>query len=150
MSNRRTHLIAGTGAGLAVAGYLAPNEQPGAFLAEAVGGALGGAIGCLGPDVVEPAVHSWHRSTAHSYATAATIATATVQRVQQWQGYCRGRAAAHDEARLRAATDGARIYHGFMALVWRLLCGFVAGLPAGYLSHLALDACTPRSIPLLA
>jgi hypothetical protein len=93
MSNRRTHLIAGTSAGLGFAGYLARNEQPRAFAAETVGGALGGAIGCLGPDTVEPALHSWHRSTAHSYAAAATIVTATAQGIERWQEYCRGRAA---------------------------------------------------------
>ncbi len=150
MSNRRTHLIAGTGAGLSLAGYLARNERPSVLVAEAVGGALGGALGCLGPDIVEPAVHSWHRSVAHSYATAATIATATVQGVQRWQEYCRACATSHDEAFSQSVTDGERLWHRLMALVWRVLSGFVAGLPAGYLSHLALDACTPRGIPLVA
>ncbi len=35
------------------------------------------------------------------------------------------------------------------ALLWRLAAGFANGLAAGYISHLALDAVTPRSIPLL-
>ena len=35
-------------------------------------------------------------------------------------------------------------------LFWRALAGFVNGLAAGYISHLVLDAGTPRSIPLLA
>jgi hypothetical protein len=34
-------------------------------------------------------------------------------------------------------------------LFWRFLAGFTNGLAAGYVSHLALDAATPRSIPLL-
>ncbi len=34
-------------------------------------------------------------------------------------------------------------------IFWRLAAGFANGLAAGYLSHLALDAMTPRSIPLL-
>ncbi|PYU90685.1 MAG: hypothetical protein DMG25_16690 [Acidobacteria bacterium] len=33
--------------------------------------------------------------------------------------------------------------------LWRFLAGFTNGLAAGYVSHLALDAATPRSIPLL-
>jgi len=33
---------------------------------------------------------------------------------------------------------------------WRFLAGFTNGLAAGYISHLILDAATPRSIPLLA
>lgn len=32
---------------------------------------------------------------------------------------------------------------------WRAAAGFGNGLAAGYLSHLVLDAGTPRSIPLL-
>jgi len=35
-------------------------------------------------------------------------------------------------------------------LFWRFLAGLANGLAAGYVSHLALDAFTPRSLPLLA
>jgi hypothetical protein len=35
-------------------------------------------------------------------------------------------------------------------LFWRFLTGFTSGLAAGYVSHLALAAVTPRSIPLLS
>ncbi len=150
MSNRRTHLIGGTATGLGVAGYLARREQPAGFIAEAVGGAVGGAIGCFGPDTVEPALHSWHRSTAHSYVAAATILTATAQSLHRWQDHCRSRAQSHELARLEATGEAARLFHTFMALIWHFLSGFAAGIPVGYLSHLALDACTPRGIPLLA
>jgi hypothetical protein len=34
-------------------------------------------------------------------------------------------------------------------LMWRFAAGFTNGLAAGYVSHLAPDAATPRSIPLL-
>jgi hypothetical protein len=34
-------------------------------------------------------------------------------------------------------------------LFWRFLAGFLNGIAAGYVSHLALDAASPRSIPLL-
>jgi membrane-bound metal-dependent hydrolase YbcI (DUF457 family) len=34
-------------------------------------------------------------------------------------------------------------------LFFHLAAGFVAGLPAGYVSHLACDMTTPRSIPFL-
>jgi len=33
--------------------------------------------------------------------------------------------------------------------LWRFAAGLLIGLAVGYLSHLALDAVTPRSIPLL-
>jgi hypothetical protein len=32
---------------------------------------------------------------------------------------------------------------------WRFAAGFANGLAAGYVSHIVLDAGTPRSIPLL-
>lgn len=150
MSNRRTHLIVGTVTGLGTAAYLARSESPPALAAEVAGGAIGGMIGCLGPDAAEPAIHSWHRSTAHSYATAATILAATAQGIERWQNFCRNRAQLHDAARLTAATDAERVLHGFMAFLWHFLSGFVSGAPLGYLSHLALDALTPRGIPLLA
>jgi len=42
-----------------------------------------------------------------------------------------------------------RLLLSLFELLWRLAAGFANGLAAGYLSHLALDAVTPRSIPLL-
>jgi len=149
MSNRSTHLVVGTPTGLVVAGYLARNERPAAFAVETAGGAIGATLGALGPDLAEPALHSWHRSTAHSYAAAAVILATTAQAIPRWQDYCRAQAQSHNEARARATRDAARLFHGFMAFLWHFLSGFVAGLPAGYLSHLALDSFTPRGIPLL-
>ena len=34
-------------------------------------------------------------------------------------------------------------------LFWHFVVGFANGIAAGYVSHLALDATTPRGIPLL-
>jgi hypothetical protein len=42
-----------------------------------------------------------------------------------------------------------RFLSALFELFWRLAAGFFNGLRAGYVSHLALDAMTPRSIPLL-
>ena len=150
MSNRSTHVVVGSTTGLVVAGYLARNERPLAFAVESAGGAIGGTFGSLGPDIAEPAIHSWHRSTAHSYSAAAAILATSAQVIPRWQDCCRAHAQSHNEARAFATSDAARLFHGFMALLWHVLSGFVAGLPAGYLSHLALDSFTPRGIPLLA
>src|SRR5579862_3840838 len=121
MSNGPTHSIVGTTTGLGFAAYRARNERPPAFLAETIGGAIGGALGALGPDVAEPAIHSWHRSTAHSYSAAAAILAATAQFIPQWQDYCRVQAQAHNEARAFATSDAALLFHGFMALLWHFL-----------------------------
>jgi hypothetical protein len=92
MSNGPTHSIVGTTTGLGFAAYRARDEHPLAFLAETIGGAIGGTLGGLAPDLAEPAIHSWHRSTAHSYAAAATIVATTGNVIQSWQDYCRARA----------------------------------------------------------
>ncbi len=42
-----------------------------------------------------------------------------------------------------------RLWLTICELFWRALAAFANGLAAGYLSHLVLDAGTPRSIPLL-
>ena len=36
-----------------------------------------------------------------------------------------------------------------LVLFWHVLAGLLGGLRAGYLSHLALDAVTPMSLPFI-
>jgi membrane-bound metal-dependent hydrolase YbcI (DUF457 family) len=42
------------------------------------------------------------------------------------------------------------LWHVFLELLLRLAAGAMAGALGGYGSHLALDAFTPRSLPLIA
>jgi hypothetical protein len=150
MANRKTHLTAGIACGTAAAIYTARDQTGAAFIAEIVGGAVGGAAGGLLPDLLEPAVHSWHRSTAHSFATATALGITATRSVPDWQHLCRMNAARHDTLHGSATDILSSAWHAFMAFLWRFFSGFTAGLPAGYLSHLALDARTPRCIPLIA
>ena len=71
---------------------------------------------------------------------------------------CKWLCAAQDRLRFEAneqralfdKTDGFDAFlHWVFWVGLRLLSGAMAGLIAGYLSHLALDACTPKSLPLL-
>jgi hypothetical protein len=150
MANRKTHLTAGIASGTAAAIYTARDQTGAAFIGEIVGGAVGGAAGGLLPDLLEPAIHSWHRSTAHSIATATAVGIAAARSVPDWQQWCRKNAAHHDSLHASATDILSSAWHAFMAFLWRFFSGFAAGLPVGYLSHLALDAGTPRSVPLLA
>lgn len=150
MANRKAHVFVGTAAGLGFAAYQARNQQSAAFVVESAGGAVGGRIASLAPDWFEPAIHSWHRSTAHSYVTASGIAATTHRHLCDWQRRCRANASMHEKARHAATTTLEQAWHALMAFIWQFLSGFVAGLPAGYLSHLLLDACTPRGIPIVA
>jgi uncharacterized membrane protein YeaQ/YmgE (transglycosylase-associated protein family) len=150
VANRKTHVSAGIVCGAAAALYMAREQQGGAFVGEVLGGSLGGFVGALLPDKFEPPIHSWHRSTAHSVAAAGAIASTAMQSVAAWQQLCRNKAVHHEALRASAGDPALQAWHAVMAVVWHVLSGFAAGLPAGYLSHLALDACTPRCIPLLA
>ena len=149
MANRKTHVVAGFASGAAVAGYKARDLAPGDLLLEVAGGELGGMLSGIAPDILEPAIHSWHRSVAHSGAAGLTGAIA-MQQCATWQQRCRLEAQRHDRLGSITQDDWARFWHAAMACLWRLLSGFVAGLPAGYLSHLILDATSSRGIPLLA
>jgi len=148
MANRKTHVIAGLASGTTVAAYRARDLESGHFLIEACGGGIGGMLGGIAPDVLEPAIHSWHRSVAHS-GVAGLVGARAVQQCASWQQRCRLEAHQHDHLRSISQDDWARLWHALMAFLWRLLSGLIAGLPAGYISHLILDAASPRGIPIV-
>lgn len=149
MASRVPHAIAGTAFGSGAALFLARGqEQDRAFL-EVVGGGLGGYLGGLCPDVLEPASNSSHRSVAHSWAVLGLDAAAITKWAGRWQEHCRAEALRHDSLSARTTDQWARFWHSLVAALWRLLSGFTVGFLAGYGSHLVLDAVTPRSLPLL-
>jgi membrane-bound metal-dependent hydrolase YbcI (DUF457 family) len=112
---------------------------------EMIGGGLGGQVGGLLPDQLEPAISSWHRGTAHSYTLIVLLLDRRAQ-LLDWVEWCReqGRSC---ERRLACEPGSALILQLWIAF-WSLAAGFVTGLLAGYVSHLALDALTPHGLPL--
>jgi hypothetical protein len=54
VANRKTHVSAGIASGAAAAFYMARQQQGGAFVGELFGGSLGGFVGALLPDKLEP------------------------------------------------------------------------------------------------
>lgn len=82
---------------------------------------LGAVLGAKLPDILEPAVHSHHRAFFHSIAFAGGLIWA-VKKLREWEP------TTAEHRLLKAACLGALV---------------------GYGSHLALDATTPRSLPLL-
>lgn len=149
MSNRKTHVMAGIVFGTAAAGYQAQNSASENLLPELAGGCLGGILGGIAPDILEPAVHSFHRSIAHSGA-GGFAGVALIQKCASWQQRCRLEAHRHAQLKLVSQDDWIWLWHAVMAFIWALLSGFIVGVPAGYLSHLILDSTSPRSIPLFA
>jgi hypothetical protein len=131
MANGRTHLKAGITTGVATALYTARDLTGWAFVTEVVGGGAGGAVGGLLPDLIEPAIHSWHRSTAHSLTTATALGSTALRCIPDLQLKCRANAAHHDALSEAAADAVSKAWHAFMSFLWRFLGGFLAGLPAG-------------------
>lgn len=147
MPNRKTHVMAGIVFGTAAAGYQARSLASENLLPELAGGCLGGILGGIAPDILEPAVHSWHRSVAHSGAGGFSSA-ALIQKCASWQQRCRLEAQHHAQLKLVSQDDWIRFWHAVMTFLWALLSGFIVGVPAGYISHLVLDSTSPRGIPL--
>lgn len=97
---------------------------------------VGGKLGAKIPDWLEPAVHSWHRSHAHSITAAVGVFEVARRTADAWDQHCREK---QDEAR----ALGQKADEWF----WVAAQGFAPAVASGYLSHLLLDAQTPRGIP---
>ncbi len=165
MPGRETHAYVGLTAGLGYAAFQAKGQSQLNVVVEAAGGALAGWWAGQLPDVFEPAISSWHRSVAHSGTAAATIVVTARRKLTAVQDQCRKQAEVcrtkrhslklvphPSQPNLFVPAPGQRLEHFLLTieeLLWRLAAGFANGLAAGYVSHLALDAATPRSIPLL-
>jgi len=150
MASGRTHKVVGVMSGGGAALYKARRRPPRAQAMETVGGIIGGHIGGLFPDFLEPATCSWHRSVAHSWTVLGLNATAIARWADGWQEHCRAEAARHDQLARQSPDQLQRLWHGFLTIMWELLSGFTVGFLVGYGSHLVLDAATRRSLPLLA
>lgn len=135
MPNRNTHVTVAVIAGVAATLHSARNERPEDRTIELLGALIGGYAGGRLPDVLDPPMGPLHRSYAHGGLAVAGLATA---QVEKWCRACRLQAT-------QCAAQG-RSADRFVLL---LLAGFLTGLRFGYASHLALDALTPRSLPLL-
>jgi hypothetical protein len=164
MANRKTHRRVGRVSGALYGAHRAKDQRVGHFITESIGGAIGGDIGAMAADWLEPAVSSWHRGAAHSCA-AGGIVLSIGDTLAQVEIFCR--AEAQRKAMQRSELEmvphptlpdmfvpapGSVLTNLWLLaceLLWRAAAGFANGLAAGYVSHLVLDAGTPRSIPLL-
>lgn len=136
MPRKRTHALVGGGLGAVFAltherGWLMPSDRA-AFV---LGGALGGLVGGVLPDVLDPPTCPGHRSWAHAILPTAFFGQTT------WAGM--NTLAENILAAADVEPDPLTRFGMFM------VAGLVKGAAPGYLSHLALDACTPSCLPLL-
>lgn len=149
MPNGKVHTTAAVTSGICVAAYRARRQEPLHQLAETIGGAIGGFGGGKLPDLVEPAISSWHRSTAHSW-TGFAAASMAMTGLEQWEEFCRRKAEHHRLVRISIDQDPlGGLLHLLAEYFWRIAAGVASGLGAGYISHLVLDGLTPRSLPAI-
>jgi hypothetical protein len=164
MPNRITHRRAGRISGGVYAFQRASKQSVGKCVTETIGGIAGGEIGALAADWLEPGISSWHRDTAHSCAAGFGILSLG-EVLAGVEAYCRQQAdlKAQELTTLQIIPDPtqpsvfisapnsslSQLWLTICEFLWRAAAGFANGLAAGYLSHLVLDAGTPRSIPLL-
>ena len=151
MSDRKTHLGAGAVVGLGVGLYMVRNLEGWPVLARLVGAALASVAGAAMPDVLEPALHSWHRRSFHSWGALAGMAGVTLGPPVAARGWIAEREAVAE--RCRAQREALPVDHPERAGLWlaemfeHFLIAAALGLPAGYASHLLLDAASSRGLP---
>ncbi len=150
MPNRKTHKKVGAAFG-AGAAFLKSSGQPMEYrLIEALGGAFGGYYGGIMPDIFDPATSPNHRSWGHGVIPVAGVARYTIPNVGDWQKNLRDLANTCAARRENAQTEADAFLYGAAEIACRLGVGAVPGLIAGYISHLVLDAGTPKRLPLIA
>jgi membrane-bound metal-dependent hydrolase YbcI (DUF457 family) len=151
MPNGRTHGVIGAVVG-GTAGAVAGKDQPDyARLVLVLAGTIGGAAGGLIPDKLEPAEHPHHRDFCHSLGFGTVAGCASAATLPSLRQMLFAEASRQRNMRLQLApSDPNRFWLGVGELAVYVLYGALLGIVVGYLSHLAADALTPRSIPVIS
>lgn len=150
MPNRKTHTDVGVYAGAATAAYKARNADNAVdFFAELAGGAIGGYFGALAPDKIDPPTSPNHRSTGHGIVPLAAAGRFAWERLPSAQQMLRDEADRRRQLAQQAASPLLSFWHFLVGALCRVGAGAAAGFIGGYASHVALDARTPASLPLL-
>lgn len=150
MANRREHDQAAVLTGVAHA--LITNTRASAYqlVTDVIGQVIGARVGARLPDWAEPALHSHHRDVVHG-VTFAGVATVKGRRLaRRLRRRLLAKAKGYAERRASSQHVFDRLVLWFAEAACRLAAGIVVGVIPGYLSHLFLDAATPRGIPLLS
>lgn len=147
MPDRRTHTMVAVPVGALVALASAPEHQGMAAFATLLGGGVGGYIGGAMPDLLEPSTSGHHRDFAHSVAGGALLCASPIYALSaRWREEAGALERTAGLLRMDSADRAKLVAQAFWL---NLAAGLLVGFLAGYLSHLALDAVTPRSLPLL-
>ena len=150
MPRRKTHKAVGIVAGVVTAVARSRPEDGAANLLVVAGGGIGGWLTSMWPDWFEPATTFNHRRFFHSYTVGGAVPVCTAQVVQQWESHWRAVAVdAHLQSIDPRRTPAERAFLLAVTVLAWILVGLLAGLAAGYVSHLLLDLRDPSGLPLL-
>lgn len=149
MPNRPVHLAAAVSLGTLVSIHKARGLNGLQYVAEIAGGALGGAVGGLGPDWVDPPTSPFHRGVGHSAAISCVMTGLASRRIDAWQAWLREEAARFRCLQNVVVDPLLRAFHGICYVLICLVSGALVGFLAGWGSHLALDFGSVRSLPLI-
>ncbi len=149
MPNRDVHVPVGLGTAFIASLYLSKDQKPEHQICEAAGALFGGYWGSRLPDIFEPANNNpHHRALAHSLATGTTISVTAIEAANAWATFFREKAELLAKHRQTMRSPEVKITSGVFEILSRIAAGAGPGLIAAHMSHLALDACTRRSLPL--
>lgn len=149
MSDGLMHRRVGFVAGGATAWCAASGQPTHLRVVEAIGGALAGIVGAVAPDRIDPATSPRHRSLGHGLLPIGAAGFWAIRNLKRWQDWLRAQAQRFQQE-LDVERDGGRQVLLLLAVVaCTLAAGAVAGFIGGYLSHVALDALTPASLPVI-
>jgi hypothetical protein len=150
MPNRPIHVATSTPAGTCYAFCKANNQNSLARVLESAGGAVGGYVGGILPDYIDPPFHPDHRSFGHGLCPVVAGTVGWYQALDGWQNHLRLLADEHAYHRSGSTDFLSTAWHACAEWVLRLLSGFLAGIGVGYVTHVALDFGTPRCLPLMS
>ncbi|NOQ22364.1 MAG: hypothetical protein GQ565_06915 [Candidatus Aegiribacteria sp.] len=145
MPNRKTHTTTGTVIGILYS--IANQKSENRFsMTELMGSAAGGYTGGQLADIFDPTDSPNHRKSGHSIIAALTGAAIVQIAVRNLRT---------SRKQLQNTADR-YIQYGYdipVETIMKVACnelltGFLMGLSAGYMSHLALDSLTPAGINL--
>lgn len=135
--------------GGATALVFAADQKPLQMIAEVAGGLFIGGHAGTWADCIEPGISSYHRQEAHAVVPSLVGANFVFQNLTSFQGSLRQTAAQCFELAQNTPDPLQGLVSLLVGLGLHFIAGAVPAVATGYLSHVALDACTPRGVPVL-
>ena len=138
MPNKPTHIIAGAGAGVLAVNFWPledDNIKSGEYLTGAV---IGGIIGGMLPDIIDPPRSPHHRSIGHSMTGNSIGLGALIANIDTI-----------DQALSERIKEAEENENYVLAGFYRFVSGLIKGFIAGQASHLLLDLTTPKRLPMI-